>query len=145
MQCPDHPSEKSDKLVAEPRKRKAPEDDQNTIVTRASRKLSIFSSNGAPIIKTSTLYIPITERNLHPVNGKLKHRLNYLEQHYPQYSKVKVPRCQLRRWTRGSDKPAVKQAMVTCSVCRVHLCIPCFSIFHKEANITDIKSNIAAS
>jgi hypothetical protein len=136
--------------VTEPGKRKVPDDDENTIVTRASRKLKIdstssVSSDAATIIKTSTLCIPITESNLHPVNGKLKHRLNYSVQHYPQYSKVKAPRCQLHRWARGRDKPAVKKAVVTCSVCRVHLSIPCFNIFHKEANITDIKSDIAAS
>ena len=33
--------------------------------------------------------------------------------------------------------------VLTCSVCRVNLCISCFNIFHKEANLLDRKDAIA--
>ena len=134
------------------KKRKAAEqnEDQDTVVTRATRKLNLdyqtspsLSSDSNPASATSSICIPVTEKNLHPLTGKLKHRLNYSVQHYPQYPKVKAPRCQLHRWARGRDQPQVKKSVVMCSVCRVNLCIPCFNLFHKEANLTDIKSDIA--
>jgi hypothetical protein len=120
------------------KKRKAAEQQQQeTVITRsAARKLNLEQTS-------PSLCIPVTDNNLHPSTGKLKHRLNYSLQHYPQCSKVKAPRCQLHRWARGRDKPAVKKGVVTCSVCRVHLCIPCFNLFHKEENLTDIKTEIA--
>jgi hypothetical protein len=87
----------------------------------------------------------INDDGLHPINRRLKMRLNYSVQHYPENSRSKKPKCALHRWARGRDGKNVTSRVVQCSVCRVDLCITCFNSFYKEANILGKKEDIAAA
>ena len=114
---------------------------EDQIQTRGAKKkldidVSSFSSGGS----TAT----INDKTLHPIHGKLKMRLNYSVQHLPECSRSKNPRCALHRWARNQSGPAVMSDAVVCTVCRVHLCIKCFGLFQKEANILGKKDEIAA-
>ena len=119
-------------------KRKAPIDDGKR-KTRASRALRTES-----ISSSSSKATPFNDKTLHP-RGKLNCRLNTSVQHFPECSTISRPQCQLHRWARNREGKEVRGAILTCSICRVHLCISCFKIFHTEAYIVSKKEDIAAS
>ena len=79
----------------------------------------------------------INDSFLHPSTGSLKCCLITHCRHLPVESKKKKERCQIHRWDRGRDGLAVMSRVITCSIWDVDLCLPCFTMFHKEANITD--------
>ena len=88
----------------------------------------------------------VNDASLHPTAGKLHMRLNTSVQHLPEHSKSKKPKCQLHRWARGRQSAGdVSSGVVTCSVCRVNLCITCYNYFHKEAHLEGKKREIADS
>ena len=86
----------------------------------------------------------VTDISLHPSKGSLMCRLATNCQHIPVKSRSNRPRCQLHRWARGRDRVAVMNQIIGCSICCVDLCVPCFGVFHKEANLIDMKDTIAA-
>ena len=86
----------------------------------------------------------VTDISLHPSKGSLMCRLATNCQHIPVKSRSNRPRCQLHRWARGRDGVAVMNQIIGCSICCVDLCVPCFGVFHKEANLIDMKDTIAA-
>ena len=115
----------------------------NNMTTRAKRRINTDSCSASST--SSSKCIPVTNANLHPTAGKLNLRLNTSVQHLPEFPKAKKAKCQLHRWARERDGAEVTSSVVTCSVCRVNLCITCYNIFHKEANIEGKKAAIAAS
>ena len=118
-------------------KRKSPEDDK--VITRGARKkieLDLASSSSVCTI--------VTDKTLHPLNGHLRIRLDYSQQHFPEQPTATKPRCSLHRWARGRHGKAVTSSIVKCSICKVHLCIACFNIFHKESNVLSKKEEISA-
>ena len=119
---------------------KRKEQDEQMQTRRAKKRLEIDTNS----FESSGSKGTINDRTLHPINGNLKMRLNYSVQHLPEISCSKNPRCALHRWARNRTGAAVMRDVVVCSVCRVHLCIKCFGIFHKEANILDKKDQIAS-
>ena len=123
----------------ESKKRKA-EDDK--MKTRAKKRFEFDVTSSS---SSTTICTTINDKTLHPVHGKLSLRLNYSVQHYPEISKAKSSRCALHRWARDRQGAAVMSNVVVCSVCRVNLCINCFNVFHKEANILGMKEDIAAA
>ena len=88
---------------------------------------------------TSTRCQPIDAAALHPISGSLNVRLNTAIQHLPVHITTKKSRCQLHRWARGRGKGAqsVMSGVIMCSVCRVSLCVKCYNIYHKVANVVD--------
>ena len=113
-------------------------------MTRSSRK-KLVDSDIASASSTSSKYIKVNDSSLHPTLGKLNTRLNTSVQHLPEASKAKRAKCQLHRWARGRDGGEVFSGVITCSICRVNLCITCYNIFHKEANIEGKRKAIAES
>ena len=66
-------------------------------------------------------------------------RLNLCLGHLPE--KVdKRAWCSLHRWA-GSIKKG--KDIIRCQVCKVNLCIPCYSLFHKEPDLNEIKHAIS--
>jgi len=96
------------------------------------------------ILTTYREFVGEKSEPLHPSRGSLMCRLATNCQHMPVKSKSKRPRCQLHRWARGRDGTAVMNQIIACSVCCVDLCVECFNIFHKEANLGDWKESIGA-
>ena len=124
-----------------PTKRKAKgEIDSNKRKTRSAvRHLDTES-----VCTTSSKAPNVTNESLHPATGNLSCRLNNSVQHLPECPSVKRPICQLHRWARGRDAKEVRGGIVKCSVCRIHLCISCYKVFHLEASIVEKKDEIAA-
>ena len=87
----------------------------------------------------------VTDISVHPTKGTLMCRLTTNCQHIPAKSRSRRPRCQLHRWARGRDGVAVMNQIISCSLCNVDLCVPCFGLFHKEPNLLDMKEAIASS
>ena len=114
--------------------------DEGVRRTRAMKKLDLKSDTS-----TQSTCIPINEKTLDAVNGKLKCRLNNSYQHLPERSSGKRSRCALHRWARNRVGKEVMSSVYTCSVCRVNLCIDCYSLFHRIPNIRSLKDEIAAS
>ena len=85
----------------------------------------------------------VTNETLHP-SGSLRNRLNTSVQHLPEKPSTKRPICQLHRWARGRGVNEVRGGILKCSVCRIHLCIACYKLFHTEASIVERKDEIAA-
>ena len=110
--------------------------------TRSRRRMEVESLASSSSMKCTK----IDDKSLHPARGKLALRLTTTVQHFPETPKAKKPKCQLHRWARGRDEGRnVMAGVITCSVCNVNLCIPCYNIFHKEANLTDKRKEIAES
>ena len=98
------------------------------------------STNGRKRHNTS-----VTDISVHPSKDSLMCWLTTNCQHIPVKSRSTRPRCQLHRWARGRDGVAVMNQIISCSLCNVDLCVPCFGLFHKEPNLLDMKEAIAAS
>ena len=132
--------------VAASRKRKtkddATKDDGKRVTRGAAKKLDIDATS---VFSNSSICIEITDNSLHPTSGKLSCRLNTAVQHLPEQKKGKRLRCALHRWSRDRQPPEVFAGVILCSVCRVHLCINCYNLFHKEAYLVGKKEAIAAS
>ena len=43
------------------------------------------------------------------------------------------------RWDRGTYSQAVMSRVINCSICGVNLCLPWFTMFHEEENITYLR------
>ena len=107
------------------------------LTRRAKRKLDTDT------LSVTSKCTNVDDKSLHP-GGKLNIRLNNSFQHLPVQSNGKRPRCALHRWARNRKGPEVMKNVVCCSICRVNLCISCYSLFHKEADLFGMKDEIAA-
>ena len=122
------------------KKRKTEDDDKRK--TRATKKR--LDIDAMSFSSADSRCFPITSKSLHPSSGSLNIRLNTTMQHLPHLAK-KRSRCGLHRWARNREGKEVMSNVMTCSVCTVNLCITCFNIFHKEANLEEVKDAIARS
>ena len=111
-------------------------------VTRGRKKLDTGSMS---VSSNNSKCHGIKNESLHPTNGKYSCRLNMSVQHFPEGPKTKRARCALHKWSRDQQGPEVFSSVVLCSVCRVHLCLSCYKLFHTEADIIGKKECIAAS
>ena len=126
-----------------PRKRISHKRKNTTEEKRQTRsRLQINNEDSKSTTTSTSKCIPVDDGTLHPVKGRLACRLTTAIQHFPEEPSAKRPRCQLHRWARGREGPEVMSNIITCSICRVNLCIPCYNMFHKEANITELKERI---
>ena len=134
--------------VASSKKRKRQGDENRQITRRVAAEqiehdVSSVSSVGSGV--------RVNDASLDPIKGKLNCRLNTTVQHFPSKPKAKRPRCALHRWARGRDilgvdrKGEVMKDLITCSFCQVTVCISCFHVFHKEADLLELKCQIAES
>ena len=118
------------------------EKEQDGSLTRATkRKIEAVMMSAS---SSTSRCIQITNESLCP-HGQLKRRLNTSFQHLPEVPNAKKPRCQLHRWARDRSGTEVFSGVITCSVCRVNLCVRCYNIFHMEPFLTCKKSAIASS
>ena len=112
--------------------------------SRPSTRRRIIEAAQSAGMKKSKRCKEVTDHSLDPVKGGLCIRLNTTIQHWPEEVKGKK-RCQLHRWARGRELPAVMQSVVMCSICQVNLCLKCFNTFHKEADLLGRKNQISAN
>ena len=78
-----------------------------------------------------------TDSTLQNNNKCFQHRLDRTKKHCPKAVKKggkSEPRCQLHTWATKSII-RIKAGVVRCDTCQVHLCIPCFEIFHEERDL----------
>jgi len=129
-----------DNVASISKKRKA-ENDNNRHTRATKRKLNIDAMSFS---SSESRCIPVNSKSLNPTSGSLNIRLNTTMQHLPQLAKKRA-RCALHRWARNRGGGEIMAHVVTCSVCPVNLCITCYNIFHKEANLEDLKDVIASS
>ena len=86
----------------------------------------------------------MTDAALDPLQGSMKDRLCRHLSHNPELSGDKRNKCQLHRWTRGRDGTEVRgRNIMKCSTCKVHLCAPCWKLFHECEDLVGQKSRIA--
>ena len=117
-------------------------------ITQNSRRVARVTHNTASSISSTTrkrANTSVTDKSVHPTEGILMCRLTTNCQHIPATSRSNRPRCQLHRWARGRDGAAVMNQIISCQICNVDLCVPCFGLFHKEPNLLDMKKTIALS
>jgi hypothetical protein len=81
---------------------------------------------------------------LDPKKGSLSCRLNHFGLHHcPELPPPgKVFKCALHRWFNRDWQ--YKEGIVTCTICRVNLCVPCFKLFHAEADIIGKREELMA-
>ena len=78
--------------------------------------------------------IKVTDSSLQP-GGAYKKRLQRDLYHWPKQAKPSQ-RCAIHRWASGIE---LKERVVRCSDCEVHLCLHCFQLFHMVPNIVEKK------
>ena len=130
------------KRITRPAKRRHEPD---TTITRSRKRIVDSDLLSVASSSASSRCTPIDNDTINPISGKLNMRLNHSVQHFPEEPTAKKPKCALHRWARDREPPEVQSGVTTCSVCRVNLCINCYHIFHKEANLIGKKKAIADS
>jgi hypothetical protein len=120
---------------------KRQEDEDNSKPRTRRRIMEAAASVGSV---TSTRCREVTDDAFDPVKEKLSTRLNTTVQHWPEECNS-ATRCQLHRWARGRELPAVMKGVMRCSICQVNLCIKCFHTFHTEGDILGKKCQIASN
>jgi len=97
---------------------------------------SSASANAAALTPDEVVSIPskaprVNDLTLHPTKGALRQRLDHLGCfHCPVLSKCRSPSCALHRCVLGREGGQTREKIVSCSICQVNLCIPCFRTFH---------------
>jgi hypothetical protein len=100
--------------------------DDNKRETRSAAVEEVNKKPRAPTMNDSAL----NDRS-----GPFVQRLNRMVGHYCTTIE-RGARCALHRWCSGIE---VKKNVFSCSVCKVHLCIECFQIFHTAYDLVDEK------
>ena len=107
-----------------------------------SRSRSPARDNPVAVTTTATpLKAPrVNEKTLDPNKGSLRCRLNHFGSfHCPKPLESAKPSCALHRYLLGRINGSggqCRDGIVLCSACGVHLCIPCFDVFHTVRNIS---------
>ena len=92
----------------------------------------------------------VNDTALDPLNGSLCQRLvfggRYNLRHTPLPS-TNESLCALHRWKYGRENKnsKVKRQVVKCKDCLVHLCVPCFNLFHTPMTIRQLKAKVGQS
>ena len=84
-----------------------------------------------------------TDQSLCPINGSLNHRLEEHRSHWPLVNLKKNASCQLHRWATDSKKKKKRANLVTCSHCKVTLCVACFVPYHTVPHLGNMKRSLA--
>jgi Transposase IS4 len=149
---------KSDEPTIKERQRQKEERKRSYAMTgdTASEKSSITSSRSNKRQKTSDKRTTrsaaveevnkkqraptLNDANLADVRGPFVGRLNKLMGHFP-ITIERGARCALHRWCADIE---VKRDVFSCSVCKLHLCIACFPVFHTEYDLVAHKETLRA-
>ena len=76
---------------------------------------------------------------LDPRTGSLKERLAVGHGlHMPEEPTIKKARCSLHSW---GNKKRFQAHILWCSSCSVHLCVPCFKLFHTVQEVNDLRQH----
>ena len=92
----------------------------------------------------------VNDTALDPLNGSLCQRLvfggRYNLRHTPLPS-TNESLCALHRWKYGRENKnsKVKRQVVKCKDCLVHLCVPCFNLFHTPMTLRQLKAKVGQS
>jgi hypothetical protein len=81
--------------------------------------------------------VRVTDGSLHP-DGALNKRLRRDLFHWPRQAKQNQ-RCTLHRWASNVE---LKDKVLRCTDCKVHLCVNCYQIFHMVPNRVDKKERM---
>jgi hypothetical protein len=85
----------------------------------------------------------VKDSALDPDKGVLKDRLDHFGIfHCPEPKKKDSARCALHRWLKREWQ--LQEGVVCCSHCGVHLCVPCFKLFHKQRDLVQNKETLTA-
>jgi hypothetical protein len=82
--------------------------------------------------------VRVTDGSLHP-DGALSKRLRRDLFHWPRQAKQNQ-RCTLHRWASNVE---LKDKVLRCTDCEVHLCVNCYQLFHMVPNLVDKKERMA--
>jgi hypothetical protein len=81
--------------------------------------------------------VRVTDSSLHP-DGALNKRLQRDLFHWPKQAKQNQ-RCTLHRWASNVE---LKDKVLRCTDCEVHLCVNCYKVFHMVPNLVDKKDDM---
>jgi hypothetical protein len=82
--------------------------------------------------------VKVSDASLRP-DGTLKKRLQRDLYHWPKPAIKPNQRCAIHRWASGIE---LKDKVIRCTDCEVHLCINCFQLFHMVPNLVDKKGDL---
>jgi hypothetical protein len=82
--------------------------------------------------------VRVTDSSLHP-DGALNKRLRRDLFHWPKQAKQNQ-RCTLHRWASDVE---LKDKVLRCTDCEVHLCVNCYQLFHMVPNIVEKKEQMS--
>ena len=101
------------------------------------RKYAMHSNSISSLLNTSAsidkeVTHMVSDESLNPLTGKLQCRLLDDLDHLP-VEKIGRARCQLHCWAAGD---AIEKNIIHCPSCKVHLCIKCYRLFHKQRRVS---------
>jgi hypothetical protein len=82
--------------------------------------------------------VRVTDSSLHP-DGALNKRLRRDLFHWPKQAKPNQ-RCTLHRWASNVE---LKDKVLRCTDCEIHLCVNCYQLFHMVPNIVEKKEQMS--
>lgn len=82
--------------------------------------------------------VRVSNTSLQP-SGTLQKRLHRHLLHWPKEATGTRQRCTIHRWASGVE---VKNNVMRCSDCEVHLCVNCYALFHMVPNLVDKKDEL---
>jgi hypothetical protein len=88
-------------------------------------------------VEVASRSVRVTDASLHP-DGVLKLRLRRDLFHWPKQAKPNQ-RCVLHRWASSVE---LKDKVLRCTDCQVHLCVNCYQLFHMVPNLVDKKKTM---
>jgi hypothetical protein len=78
-----------------------------------------------------------TDNSLKP-NGSLRERISHFGNfHCPEIPEKTRVKCALHHWFNRDWQ--YYDGILKCSICQVHLCVPCFKLFHAERDLVEKK------
>ena len=112
---------------------------------RRKRKWDAAMRKEAQPVNESARAPKVSKSSLHPETGSLKKRLDPSLEHLPHAVPGKHTNaiCQLHRFAarqigKGTNIPdGARASVMQCFACGVNLCLPCFFLFHKTANLEE--------
>ena len=108
--------------------------DVQIVSPRKRKKISVVTTRSTSSRERATR---VNDKTLAP-DGALKCRLGNHGEHWPiMQTSACAQCCALHRWFTGGRK--YYHYVVQCSLCKINLCVKCFSDFHNIRNIVDKK------
>jgi len=113
------------------------------------RSRTVMATALISLPKSSSKAPRVNDNSLDPHKGALRSRLNHLANfHCPKEPTCKIPSCALHRWLLGRSNEShgqTRNKIVTCTLCQVNLCIPCFRTFHTVADLQSQREELIST